>query len=99
VQTQSLSILENLDYYYNKASTEDKRQILAILFPERLVFENNQYRTHPDNLFISAMVNKIKGFERGEIKKDDISVVLASLAPRTSLVSKFFRKIEATVFW
>jgi site-specific DNA recombinase len=81
--TQSLSIIENLDYYYNKASTEEKRQILAILFPEKLVFENNQYRTHLDNLFISAMVNKIKGFERGEIKKDDISVVLASLAPRT----------------
>jgi site-specific DNA recombinase len=83
--TQSLSILENLDYYFTKASTEDKRQILAILFPERLVFENNRYRTHPDNLFISAIVNKIKGFEKGEIKKDDISVVLASLAPRPGL--------------
>jgi site-specific DNA recombinase len=83
--TQSFSILEHLDQYWDKGSSEDRRKLLSILFPEKLVFENNQYRTHPDNLFISAMVNKIKGFERGEIKKDDISVVLASLAPRPGL--------------
>jgi site-specific DNA recombinase len=83
--TQSLSILENLDYYYDKASTEDRKQILAILFPEKLVFENNQYRTHPDNVFISAMVNKIKGFEKGEIEKGDISIALSRLAPQTGL--------------
>jgi DNA invertase Pin-like site-specific DNA recombinase len=87
--TRSLSFLENLDFYFTKASTEEKRQILAILFPERLVFENNLVRTPPDNLFISAMVNKIKGFERGEIKKGDISVVLASLAPRPALELSF----------
>jgi hypothetical protein len=34
------------------------------------------------------MVNKIKGFEKGEIKKDDISVVLARLAPLTAEISK-----------
>jgi hypothetical protein len=46
------------------------------------------YRTHPENLLVSEMINKIKGFERREIKKAVISDSLSSLAPLSGWVSK-----------
>ena len=37
--------------------------------------------THPEYLLVSAIINKITGFEKGEIEKDDISIALSRLAP------------------
>jgi len=38
--------------------------------------ENLTYRTHPESLLVSAIINNIKDFEKGEIKKAAISADL-----------------------
>jgi hypothetical protein len=40
----------------NMSSVEEKKKLLSILFPEKLVFENGAYRTYPDNIFFSLML-------------------------------------------
>jgi len=64
--TRTLSLNENFNSFYIKASSSNKKKLLSILFPEKLVFEDGAYRTHPENLFISAIINNINGFERGK---------------------------------
>jgi len=88
--TRTLSLIENLDSFYIKASLENKKKLLMILFPEKLIFENGQYRTSPDNIFISVMITQLRSYEEGKLKKTDVSASLSRLAPLMGKISKLF---------
>jgi len=89
-------LIENLDSFYIKASLEDKKKLLSILFPEKLIFENGQYRTHPDNIFTSIMLSQLRSYEEGEIKKAAISDSLSRLAPLIVGLSKLVSQVFTT---
>jgi site-specific DNA recombinase len=52
-----LSLLTNLDYYYEEAPVEVKKKITGSIFPEGLVFDDGKVRTAPQNEFVSLICN------------------------------------------
>jgi len=93
--TRTLSLIENLDAFYIKASLDDKKKLLMILFPEKLIFENGAYRTPPNNIFISVMITQLWSYEEGKLEKTDVSASLSRLAPLIVELSKLLN-LEVT---
>ena len=52
-----LSLLTDLDCYYEKAPVEVKKKITGSIFPEGLVFDDGKVRTAPQNEFVSLICN------------------------------------------
>ena len=77
--TKSMILIENLDEFFIKGSVDDKKKLLSVLFPEGLTYAGGQYRTHPENIFISLLISNIRDYNDGNIKKADISASLSSL--------------------
>ncbi len=80
-----LPFLFNLKEHYNNADVGVKGRIVGSIFPEKLIFSENKYRTTKVNELLLLITNNINGL--GEIKKRkaDISVGLSSMAPSTGL--------------
>ncbi len=57
-----LELLLNLDKYYKTKNTEIKQKIIGSVFPEKLVFENNEYRTTKLNDVVTLICPTDKGF-------------------------------------
>jgi site-specific DNA recombinase len=55
---QNISMLKGIDVYFEKAPLEVKHKIMGSMFPEKLVFENNQYRTKRVNEVIALILVK-----------------------------------------
>lgn len=55
---QNISLLKNIDQYFEKAPLMIKQKIIGSMFPEKLIFENNQYRTKRVNEVIALILMK-----------------------------------------
>jgi site-specific DNA recombinase len=79
------SLLKNLGDYYEKADIEAKQKLIGLIFPEKLIFENNQFRTKKHREAIKLILRDVKGLQRKKnglaFKKEDQSV----LVPETGL--------------
>ena len=65
----SLDIVQNLDKYYISKDTEVKQRIVGSIFPEKLVFENNEYRTPRINKGVLLLCRGTKAFEGDKKRK------------------------------
>ena len=54
------SLLSNVMVYYKEASTSTKKKLLGSLFPEKLIIENNEYRTTNMNALLTLIFNSNK---------------------------------------
>jgi site-specific DNA recombinase len=54
----NISMLRGIDVYFEKAPLEVKQKIMGSMFPEKLVFENNQYRTKRVNEVVGLILVK-----------------------------------------
>lgn len=61
----SFNLLQNLNLYYEHAPVEDKQKIIGSIFPEKIIYENEQCRTAQENPVIVAL----RGFKRDFKKK------------------------------
>ena len=70
-----LDFFINLDKYYISKNTEIKQKIIGSMFPEKLIFENNEYRTTKTNDAVSLFCPidaDYDGNKKG--KKTDLTV-------------------------
>jgi site-specific DNA recombinase len=65
----SLDIVQNLDKYYISKGTESKQRIVGSIFPEKLVFENNEYRTPRINKGVLLLCRGSRAFEGNKKRK------------------------------
>jgi hypothetical protein len=63
-------LLRNLSETYSNAELSQKQQIIGSIFPEKLVFENNQYRT-PKLLRAFARILCVNGVYKGHKKRTE----------------------------
>lgn len=63
----SFGMLKDLGGYYEKSEIEVKHKILGSIFPEKLIYENGNYRTAEINSVIPLICNNINSF--GQIKE------------------------------
>jgi site-specific DNA recombinase len=77
-----LDLLLNLDKYYVSKNTEIKQKILGSVFPEKLIFQNNEYRTTKTNDVVALICPTDKGFGKKKGgKKTDFSVSSLRVVP------------------
>lgn len=62
--------LLNLDKYYVTKNTEVKQKIIGSMFPEKLTFENNEYRTTKTNEAVELICPIDKGL--GKKRREEI---------------------------
>ena len=55
------NIMRNLDKYYESADLDAKQKLIGLIFPEKMIFENNQFRTKRINKAVELICRKIKG--------------------------------------
>ena len=69
-----LDLLLNIDEYYVTKNTEVKQKIIGSMFPEKLIFENNQYRTTKTNDVVGLICPKDKDLgQKKRGKKFDLT--------------------------
>jgi site-specific DNA recombinase len=61
--------LQNLRFYYKKASIENKQKLIGSIFPEKIMIENNECRTTRENEVIVALRGFAKVSEGDKKKK------------------------------
>lgn len=64
-----IKLLKNIDNVYRNASTEGKQYIIGSIFPERLVFEKNKYRTPKLNTVVSLICFNNKPYKGDKKEK------------------------------
>ena len=70
-----LDIVLNLDKYYDTKNTEVKQKIIGSVFPEKLNFKDNQYRTTKLNEAVEILCKTDKGLgQKKGGKKTELSV-------------------------
>ena len=87
----SLSMLSNLQLYYKTANLEGKQRLLGAIFPEKLIFDRNSYRTKECSELLDLLCIQDKG-SRGSKKKQIVDfndlffrVVSLGIEPRSKV--------------
>ena len=82
-----LDLLLNLDAYYVAKNTEIKQKIIGSVFPEKLIFENNEYRTTKTNDVVTLICPTDKGLGKKKGgKKSDFSVSSLRVVPPVIII-------------
>ena len=87
-----ISFISHLDYYYINAPLELKGKITSSIFPEKLIFDENNYRTKNKNSLVSLLCSDSISWRGDHKEKAIISDGLSSLAPPSVLFSNHFKE-------
>lgn len=66
-----LSLLSNMGHYYRAANIENRQKMLGLIFPEKLVFDNNTFQTMKPSEVLDLLCNGGNGFS--DCKKEKSS--------------------------
>ena len=80
-----LSMMKNINYYYNNADVPTKQKIVGSIFPEKLIFDGKSYRTKKVNSFISLISSKSANWEGNKTKQATKNGSLSNMAPPLGL--------------
>ena len=85
-----MTILSDLPRYYTNADMETKSMIVSSIFPEKLIYDGEIYRTPKLNAFVSQITSDIKLYKEVKKEKAHFSANLSfKVTPtRIELVSK-----------
>ena len=83
----SISLIDNVERYFEDAPIEVKQRLLGLIFPEKVVFDGKSFRTTKTNAVLELIDNETKQLRA--IKKDnpnELSVLVAGegFEPTTS---------------
>ena len=76
-------LVKNLPKYFMEVDLQGKQQILGSILAEKLVFENNSYRTIPFRKVITLICRPSKGLRGAENKESSDNSELSNVVPRT----------------
>jgi site-specific DNA recombinase len=79
------SLITHLSYYYTNAPIEVKHRLIGSIFPEKLVYSDDSYRTTRTNSLISLMCSDSIGYTGTKSEKATLSNGLSTLAPPVGL--------------
>jgi len=64
-------VLANLDKYYEESDVLAKQQIVGLIYPEKLIFENNQCRTNKQREVIEYITRTVKELDENKNGTDN----------------------------
>lgn len=80
-----IPLLSNLSGFYMNASIEIKQKLLGSIFPAKLHFRKNSYRTTPLNPALALILQKNKGLENEKTGQTIFKERLSGELPMTGL--------------
>ena len=80
-----INFISHLDYYYINAPLELKGKITSSIFPEKLIFDEKNYRTMNKNSLVSLICSDSMSWKSKDKEKAIISDGLSSVAPPSGL--------------
>lgn len=86
-----IPLLSNLSGFYNNASVEIKQKLLGSIFPAKLHFRENSYRTTPLNLALALILQKNKGLENEKTGQNLFYETLSGELRMTGLEPALYR--------
>lgn len=81
--TASLEIVENLPKYFARADLKAKQQLIGSICPEKLIFENNSYRTARVNEVLAMICTADKGCSSSKKKLAPVFGSQSNQVPKT----------------
>ena len=78
-----LSLLGNMDMFYDKSPINTKIQLLGSYFTQKLIFENGKFRTLPFNDTIKLICNYNKELRRSKNKVESLFLQNFPLSTRS----------------
>ncbi len=78
-----LSLQSNMDHYYRAANIENRQKMLGLIFPEKLVYNNNTFQTMQPSEVLDLLCNGGNGFS--DCKKEKSSKNAAQSCVVTAL--------------
>jgi site-specific DNA recombinase len=75
-------LLSDVSGFYSRASLIGKQKLIGSIYPEKLIFDGEKYRTEKMNQVFSLLINVHKAFKR---KQPDQKVELSRVAPKAGL--------------
>jgi site-specific DNA recombinase len=82
---QAMSNLDKLDTLYEQGTVALKRQIIGSIYPEKLTFDGEQYRTGRLNEAVRLIYTMNKGFSEIKNRKSDKKMRFSGKVPRTGI--------------
>lgn len=79
------TIIKNMDFYYEKSRVGDKQRLVGLIFPEKVVFEKNNYRTNSINRAISLICLNSAELMGDKKEKGSEIAPQSSMVPETGL--------------
>jgi len=79
---KAVATLSCLDKLYEKANNETRREIIGLIFPEKLVFDGFHYRTARLNEAVAIIYSMDKDFSENKTGQTDENFDLSSLVTR-----------------
>ncbi|WP_456441126.1 hypothetical protein [Psychroserpens sp.] len=76
-----ISFMHGIDKLYKSSPSNIKKKITGSIFPQKLIFLKNKYRTTSLDSFIALILSKHKPFKRLEIENPTISGGKSMKAP------------------
>jgi site-specific DNA recombinase len=80
---KALTMLTCLDKLYENADNKGKREIIGLIYPEKLVFDGFQYRTARLNEAVRLIYSLDKGFSENKNGQTESIFDLPTSVPRT----------------
>ena len=84
------SLLSNLDHYYSHANIENRKKMLGLIFPEKLVFSNDTFQTMQPNEIVTLLCSVGKGFSNPKNKKSSNNAAQSCVVTELGFKPKTF---------
>ena len=94
--SKGLPILRNIGKYYENADLEGRQALIGSIFPEKLIFDENKYRTIEPNPILELIsatdtdFNENKKGKSGDFSNPSLSVPQAGIEPALALLQTGF---------
>ena len=81
----SISLINNMERYIMDAPVETKIKLISSMFPQKIEFDGEKYRTNSYNQVLDLIYQEAKQLREGNVKKKERSELLSNSVPRPGL--------------
>ena len=78
----SISLINNMERYIMDAPVETKIKLISSMFPQKIEFDGEKYRTNSYNQVLDLIYQETKQLREGNVKKKERSDLLSNSVPR-----------------
>ena len=81
----SISLISNMERYIVDAPVETKIKLISSMFPQKIEFDGEKYRTNSYNQVLDLIYQETKQLREDNVKKKERSDLLSNSVPRPGL--------------